>query len=94
MRYNFFLYILVREDNTCFKVGISENITSRIRNLINFGPFNIYKTKLIPLYTKKKIREWEKEIKERYKKYLFYYQKRDLIKRNIAKKLKNPCFNI
>ncbi len=29
MRYNFFLYILVREDNTCFKVGISENITSR-----------------------------------------------------------------
>ena len=72
MRYNFFLYILVRKDNTCFKVGITENITSRIRNLINFGPFDINKTKLIPLYTKKKIREWEKEIKERYKKYNFH----------------------
>ncbi|MGE4456145.1 MAG: GIY-YIG nuclease family protein [Arcobacteraceae bacterium] len=75
MRYNFFLYVLVKKDMSCFKVGISEALSSRIRNLVNFGPFDDNNSILIPSNTKSKMRIIEKDIKDTFRKYNFQIKK-------------------
>ncbi|MFY9074115.1 GIY-YIG nuclease family protein [Malaciobacter mytili] len=75
MKHNFFLYVLVKDDNSCFKVGVSKSLHSRIRNLINYGPYDYSKSILIPNNTPKKMKQLEEEISSTFKKYNFQIKK-------------------
>lgn len=75
MQYNFFVYILVKKDIPCFKVGSSRTISTRLRNLSNYGAFDINKSIFLPSNTITKMKDLEKNIKNKFKKYNFQIEK-------------------
>ncbi|MGA1940281.1 GIY-YIG nuclease family protein [Arcobacter sp. YIC-310] len=63
------LYLLVKKDRPCFKIGFSFQIDIRSKQLRQFGSFDVSKSKKIFMYTKDEVTEFENKLKKTLKRF-------------------------